>query len=89
MPLQCPDGRKLHAEREPAEECITSSEECAGPVELRMALSGTGIPYPRCDGHWSARLDLERRLRRDYPDTDTPPAWFDEANAGERWNDDY
>jgi hypothetical protein len=76
-------------ESETAEECIAAGPDWVGRVELRMALSGTGIPYPRCDGHWSTRLDLEQRLRRDYPDTDTPPAWFDGANAGERWNDDY
>lgn len=72
-----------------AEDCIAGPEFCSGRVEYRMALSGTGTPYPRCDNHWSDRLDLEQRLRRDYPDTDTPPSWFDPANAGEHWNDDY
>jgi hypothetical protein len=35
------------------------------------------------------RLDLEDRLRTDYPDTATPPEWFDPANAGEHWDEDY
>lgn len=69
-------------------DCI-GGEGCAGEVHYRSALSGTGRSFPRCDKHWNDRLDLEARLRRDYPDTDTPPAWFDPANAGERWNDDY
>lgn len=62
---------------------------CAGPVELRESLTGTGVPMKRCAKHQSDRLDLEQRLRRDYPDSDTPPAWFDPANAGETWNSDY
>lgn len=72
-----------------AEDCMSGPEECRGRVEYRMSLSGTGQAYPRCDHHWSQRLDTEERLRRDYPDSDTPPAWFDPANAGEHWNDDY
>lgn len=67
-------------------ECINGPDDCAGAVEYRMALSGTGVHYPRCDGHWAARLDTEERLRRDYPDSSTPPAWFDPAAAGETWD---
>lgn len=73
-------------------DCIDGPEQgndCSGPVHLRMALSGTGTPYPRCDAHWNRRLELEARLRADYPDMPTPPAWFDPLNAGEHWNDDY
>lgn len=62
---------------------------CTGPVEYRHALSSTGVSYPRCDGAWAERLDDQQRLRRDYPDSPVPPAWFDEAAAGERWDDDY
>lgn len=70
-------------------ECIENhTEQCRGRVEYRMALSGTGVSHPRCDGHWEKRLELEDRLRRGYPDTDTPPDWFDPAYAGERWNPD-
>jgi hypothetical protein len=70
-------------------DCINGPEGCTGLVELRMALSATGIPYPRCDGHWTARLAVEDRLRVDYPDTACPPAWFDPDAAGERWDEDY
>ena len=69
-------------------DCI-DVEGHSGKVEYRESLSGTGTPIPRCDGHWAKRLEKQRQLRRDYPDSDSPPAWFDEANAGERWNDDY
>ena len=70
------------------EECLGSDdtdEVCAGPVELRTPMSPTGISYPRCE----LRLDLEDRLRRDYPDSAEPPSWFDPSYAGETWDDDY
>jgi hypothetical protein len=73
-----------------AEDCLDfHPETCAGAVEYRMALSGTGVPYPRCDKHWSDRLDTEQRLRRDYPDSPCPPSWFDASYAGEHWDSDY
>lgn len=69
--------------------CIQDGEGCAGPVEHREALSGTGRSFPRCDAHWDARLATEQRLRQDYPDTDEPPSWFDPTAAGEHWGYDY
>lgn len=66
------------------EDCISGPEFCSGRVEYRMTLSIAS--HPRCDKHWNDRLDLEQRLRRAYPDTDTPPAWFDPSYAGEHWN---
>lgn len=71
------------------DDCINGPDECAGQTEYRMALSGTGTSFPRCDHHWAIRLDHEEKLRRDYPDSSVPPPWFDPANAGERWDDDY
>lgn len=38
--------------------------ECDGPVEYRMALSGSGRSFPRCGKHWSERLNLEEELHR-------------------------
>lgn len=75
-------------------ECLSGPEGCSGPVEYRMALSATGISYPRCEGHWTERLETDERLRRDYPDSSTPPAWFGPTSGGvnewgERWDDDY
>lgn len=69
-------------------ECINGPELCAGHVEYRMALSKTGVSYPRCEAHWGARLDTEDRLRRDYPDSPIAPAWFDPSYAGESWDDE-
>lgn len=43
-------------------ECLGGSGLCVGKVEYRMALSGTGVSFPRCDKHWAERLELERGL---------------------------
>lgn len=77
-----------------ADECIeyddvTDGLTCAGSVYLRESLSGTGTPIPRCEGHWADRLDREEELRRDYPDSPIPPAWFDPSACGEVWDDEY
>lgn len=68
--------------------CINESEKCSGEVKLRMALSGTGVPHPRCDFHWDERLKTEDRLRVDYPDSPIAPSWFDPSYAGEHWDYD-
>jgi hypothetical protein len=60
---------------------------CRGPVQLRESLTGTGTPIARCDKHWEQRLDLEQEIRRNYPDSPTPPDWFDPAAAGETWDE--
>lgn len=65
------------------------ADECRGIVQYRMPLSGTGKSFPRCDRAWDARLKTQERLRQDYPDSSTPPSWFDPTNAGETWDDDY
>ncbi|RBM09478.1 hypothetical protein [Streptomyces sp. PT12] len=49
-------------------ECINDSFECAGPVQYRQALSGTGQSYPRCEKHWQDRLDQEEDYRVKYPE---------------------
>lgn len=69
-------------------ECLNKSPECEGPVEFRPALSATGVSYPRCEFHWEIRLKEQERIRREYPDSPSPPSWFDPAAAGERWDDD-
>jgi hypothetical protein len=73
----------------PYEDCLEFGPDCGGHVEYRMALSGTGKSFPRCDEHWSKRLAEQERINRDYPDSPVAPAWFDPAAAGERWDDDY
>lgn len=62
---------------------------CMGAVEMRYPLSGTGRSFPRCDAHWTVRLAKQREITRRYaPDSDVPPAGFDPAYAGERWDED-
>jgi hypothetical protein len=79
-----------HAEEELTnEDCLGGPVECRGKVEYRMPLSGSGRSFPRCDHHWSQRLDHQERLRGDYPDSPSPPRWFDPADAGEHWDSDY
>ena len=65
-----------------------SRTTCAGPVEFRTPLSGTGRAFPRCEAHWDERLDRQEQINRDYPDSPCPPAWFDPTAAGESWEED-
>jgi hypothetical protein len=66
--------------------CLNAGPDCAGPVEYRMPLSGTGCAFPRCDHHWAKRLDEQERITRKYPEL--PPRGFDPTYAGERWDED-
>jgi hypothetical protein len=70
-------------------ECLNSHDgSCKGAVEYRMPLSGSGKSFPRCDKHWSDRLDLEQGLRERYPIN--PPADWSYLDAGEYWDEgDY
>jgi hypothetical protein len=67
-------------------ECLNHGPDCAGPVEYRMPLSGTGQAFPRCDHHWKLRLDEQERIDRTYPVL--APRGFDPLDAGERWDED-
>ena len=49
-----------------ASECLNYSPECAGAVEYRMPMSGSGRSFPRCDHHFEIRLNTQSRLSRDY-----------------------
>lgn len=69
--------------------CLEDGDGCSGLVEYRMALSGTGRAFPRCDKHWQERLDWQEQHNKKYPDSDSPPSWFDPTYAGEHWGDDY
>lgn len=60
---------------------------CCGPVALRERPTDWKA-FPRCDHHaedWYAELE---RIQRAYG-SPTPPADFDSAYAGERWDEDY
>jgi hypothetical protein len=67
------------------EPCLNAGPDCDGAVAYRMALSGTGQSFARCDKHWNDRLDQQAAS---IPDTATPPSWFDPSAAGESWDDD-
>lgn len=62
---------------------------CAGQVQLRESMSGTGTLIPRCDAHQDAALDRHAAHLQIYPDSSTPPDWFDPSAAGEHWDSDY
>ena len=69
--------------------CVQAHDgTCNGPVELHLSTGGTGYSYPRCRGHYGRLLDRQREIWERYPDSDTPPSWFDPTYAGESWNDD-
>jgi hypothetical protein len=70
--------------------CLDSNTACSGKVEYRTPLSGTGIPYPRCDHHWDKRLKIQEEINQRYaPFSDVPPEGFDPTYAGERWDEEY
>lgn len=67
--------------------CLDGPQGCAGPVEYRLPLSGTGKSFPRCNGHWRDRLEFQRGLDERYPTN--PPADWSPLDAGEHWDEDY
>ncbi len=67
-------------------ECLDDYEGgCRGAVEYRMALSGTGVSYPRCDKHWAERLDRQAEIDERYP-VNAPSNWS-HWDAGEYWDE--
>jgi hypothetical protein len=65
-------------------ECIDGYEgDCEGAVEYRLAMSGTGISYPRCDHHFEIRWETQERLARDYG---IPVYYYGDDSA---YSDDY
>lgn len=67
-------------------ECLDGPVDCEGSVQYRMALSGTGRSFPRCDKHWSDRLDTQRGIDERYPTH--PPSDWSPLDAGESWYED-
>lgn len=59
---------------------------CAGLVEYRSPLSGSGRSFPRCEAHWSRRLTRQAEIERRYPAR--PPASWSPLDAGEAWDED-
>jgi len=71
-----------------AGDCIEGPDGCRGVVALRWPGYGSRR-FPRCERHGQARLEREEQNRAKYaPDGPCPPAGFDPADAGERWDDE-
>lgn len=62
-------------------------DPCAGKVEYRFSGGSSMKAWPRCEKHGAERL--ERSRAASSYESDIAPAWFDEADAGERWDDEY
>lgn len=60
---------------------------CRGPVEWRVTPDRTdGKPFLRCEGHFEERMEsVPRTLELTSP---ARAPWFDEAAAGEHWEED-
>lgn len=72
------------------EQCLDAAmgaDDCTG--ELHTYFSALGTPIKRCRGHFEKAEAAKARTAERYPDSPVPPAWFDETESGERWNDDY
>ena len=72
-------------------ECISSDHPtipCEGEVIEYWSRSGA-TKAPRCEAHWIEHNRILDGVAQRYPDSSTPPAWFDPTYAGERWDDDY
>jgi hypothetical protein len=67
--------------------CLQEGPCCSGPVAYHLNPDRDDLrAFPRCEYHQEARLaEAERNLELL---SDTPPAWFDPAYAGERWEED-
>lgn len=70
-------------------DCINFRDDgsCKGEVAYRMAMSGTGRSFPRCDHHFRIALADYEDHRVRYPVN--APRDFDYLDAGEYWDEDY
>jgi hypothetical protein len=84
-----PRCRAVRCDRRPAGVPRCPPGRLQRPGLYRDPLSATGASFARCDGHWAERLREQQRINETYPDSPVPPSWFDPADAGEQWNDDY
>jgi hypothetical protein len=71
-------------------ECLEERQGgCAGPVVGRPSYAGTGTPIYRCTHHDEVAYRKFEEARNRYPDSSTPPGWFDPTAAGESWDEEY
>ena len=75
-----------------SETCSTSQQPdatpCVGEVGEYWSRSGLTSTI-RCEGHQRAHEEKLDEIANRYPDSSTPPVWFDSTYAGESWDDDY
>jgi hypothetical protein len=74
------------------EDCLEHNPDeptCKGEVEYHSTDPGRAAAFPRCEHHWTQRLDRRENSMEMYADSDVPPSWFDPSIAGERWDEDY
>ena len=64
-------------------------DECVGPVAQHYNGDPDGKTWPRCSLHQNKREEREANSIERYANSDIAPRWFDPADAGERWDDDY
>ncbi|WP_087886607.1 hypothetical protein [Streptomyces alboflavus] len=72
-------------------QCLDRRNEghaCEGAVTGRPSHAGTGTIIWRCKAGHRAADEHARQVRERYPDSTSPPGWFDPSDAGERWNED-
>lgn len=81
------DGVEAQVFEDELNRCLDTDDTCEGAVEYRTPLSGTGRSFPRCDKHWSDRLDFQRGIDERYPAQ--PPSDWSPLDAGESWDEDY
>lgn len=71
-------------------ECIEGPQGCAGETHERLALSGSGMRFARCDHHYELYVERTQPIiddiNRRYPQQ--RPADFDPMYAGERWDEE-
>jgi len=82
-----------HVEPAPAamdyEDCLDGPEGCSGAVEYRMPLSGTGRSFPRCEGHWDARLERQQEINERYFSTPSSHYCRHGSYIGDPYGADY
>lgn len=67
--------------------CLDESPECSGEVTMWTT---DGLRWwPRCEFHGERRLERYESSLERYAESDVAPDWFDPADIGERWDDDY
>jgi hypothetical protein len=69
--------------------CLDAGQgDCSGPVEPRLLPDRDDLKaFPRCEAHFEKRLaTVSRTLELTSP---VRASWFNEADAGEHWGEDY